>query len=121
MSREGQAFSIGELFSIKGKVALVTGGSRGLGRAVCEVFAREGARVAFNYASDRAAADETLARAVTGIWPLSHGSVRLDGAALDQWQEVQASNPRNRARILAMDRAEFLDRPLPRGIVVDRP
>jgi pimeloyl-ACP methyl ester carboxylesterase len=30
-------------------------------------------------------------------------------AALDQWQEVQASNPRNRDRILAMDRAEFLE------------
>ena len=29
-------------------------------------------------------------------------------AALDQWQEVQAANPRNRDRILAMDRAEFL-------------
>lgn len=30
-------------------------------------------------------------------------------AALDQWQEVQASNPRNRDRILAMDRGEFLE------------
>ncbi len=30
-------------------------------------------------------------------------------AALDQWQEVQASNPANRDRILAMDRQEFLD------------
>jgi pimeloyl-ACP methyl ester carboxylesterase len=29
-------------------------------------------------------------------------------AALDQWQEVQAQNPRNRERILAMDRQEFL-------------
>jgi pimeloyl-ACP methyl ester carboxylesterase len=29
-------------------------------------------------------------------------------AALDQWQEVQASNPRNRERILAIDRGEFL-------------
>jgi pimeloyl-ACP methyl ester carboxylesterase len=29
-------------------------------------------------------------------------------AALDQWQEVQASNPTNRDRILAMDRDEFL-------------
>jgi pimeloyl-ACP methyl ester carboxylesterase len=30
-------------------------------------------------------------------------------AALDQWQEVQAGNPRNRERILAMDRGEFLE------------
>jgi len=30
-------------------------------------------------------------------------------AELDQWQEVQARNPRNRARILAMDRQEFLE------------
>jgi len=30
-------------------------------------------------------------------------------AALDQWQEVQAGNPRNRDRILATDRQEFLD------------
>ena len=30
-------------------------------------------------------------------------------AALDQWQEVQAGNPRNTERILAMDRQEFLD------------
>ncbi|MGZ6930389.1 MAG: alpha/beta fold hydrolase [Acidimicrobiia bacterium] len=29
-------------------------------------------------------------------------------AELDQWQEVQASNPRNQERILAMDRQEFL-------------
>ena len=30
-------------------------------------------------------------------------------ADLDQWQEVQAANPSNRERILAMDRQEFLD------------
>jgi 3-oxoacyl-[acyl-carrier protein] reductase len=43
---------------LEGKKALVTGGSRGIGRAVCEVFAREGADIAFNYhASDGPAAE----------------------------------------------------------------
>ena len=41
--------------------ALVTGSSRGIGRAVAQVLARRGDRVVVHYASDRAAADETLA------------------------------------------------------------
>ncbi|MZD08619.1 SDR family oxidoreductase [Streptomyces sp. SID5785] len=39
---------------------LVTGGSRGIGRAVALAFARSGDRVAVQYASDRAEAEETL-------------------------------------------------------------
>ena len=45
---------------LDGRTALVTGGSRGIGRATCVRLAREGARVAINYASDEAAALETL-------------------------------------------------------------
>lgn len=42
------------------RVALVTGGSRGLGRALCEVLAREGATVAFNYTRSIEDAEQTL-------------------------------------------------------------
>lgn len=36
---------------LEGKRAFVTGGTRGIGAAICEIFAREGADVAFNYSS----------------------------------------------------------------------
>jgi 3-oxoacyl-[acyl-carrier protein] reductase len=44
------------------KTALVTGGSRGIGRAVCLELAAAGYFVAVNYRSDRAGADATLAQ-----------------------------------------------------------
>jgi 3-oxoacyl-[acyl-carrier protein] reductase len=46
---------------LKGKYALVTGGSRGIGRAIAERLAGDGATVVFSYARDRAAAEETTA------------------------------------------------------------
>lgn len=47
---------------LKGKKAFISGGSRGIGKALCEVFAREGADVAFNYFSNEEAAKDTLKR-----------------------------------------------------------
>jgi 3-oxoacyl-[acyl-carrier protein] reductase len=45
----------------EGKVAIVTGGSRGIGRAISETLARDGATVVVNYSKSTAAADETVA------------------------------------------------------------
>ena len=53
------------LFDLSGKVALVTGGSRGIGRAISLALAAHGAKVAINYASNAAAAEET-ARTIGG-------------------------------------------------------
>lgn len=44
---------------LEGKVALVTGGSRGIGRSICSIFAREGADVAFCYMANEEAATQT--------------------------------------------------------------
>jgi 3-oxoacyl-[acyl-carrier protein] reductase len=52
-----------EFSSLEGKVALVTGGSRGIGAAICRELARAGARVAVNYRSDQEAAERVASEA----------------------------------------------------------
>jgi 3-oxoacyl-[acyl-carrier protein] reductase len=69
--------------SFAGHRVLVTGGSRGIGRATAEAFARGGAAVAFNYsrAEDEAEAEETLA-ALAAAGVRAH-SARADVADAD--------------------------------------
>jgi 3-oxoacyl-[acyl-carrier protein] reductase len=55
-----------EFASLDGKVALVTGGSRGIGAAISRELARAGARVAVNYRSGQEAA-EAIAAEIDGI------------------------------------------------------
>ena len=49
---------------LKNKVAIVSGGSRGIGRAICKLFASYGARVAVNYSEE---ADRDYPEAVKGV------------------------------------------------------
>lgn len=52
--------------SLAGKVALVTGGSRGIGRAICVELSALGAKVFVNYAQSKSAADETVGLCAAG-------------------------------------------------------
>ncbi|HWL71844.1 MAG TPA: SDR family NAD(P)-dependent oxidoreductase, partial [Geminicoccus sp.] len=52
-------------FSLAGRTALVTGGSRGIGGAIVELFARHGAKLALCHYGDETGA-ETLCRKLAG-------------------------------------------------------
>ena len=65
-----------------GKIVLVTGASRGIGRAIALQFAEKGARVAVHYGRDRAAAEVTLSR-MAGTDHALFGADVADPAAVE--------------------------------------
>jgi 3-oxoacyl-[acyl-carrier protein] reductase len=70
---------------LTGKVAIVTGASRGIGRAIALELASVGAKVAVNYASSSGAADELVAQIVG-----SGGEAIAIGADVSKAEQIDA-------------------------------
>jgi NAD(P)-dependent dehydrogenase (short-subunit alcohol dehydrogenase family) len=68
--------------SLNGRTALVTGGSRGIGKAIALSLAEAGADVAINYRRDEAAANETVAE----IQKLGR-KAKAYSASVENWDE----------------------------------
>ena len=70
--------SLNNLFSLKGRTALVTGGSRGIGKIIAKAFIEQGAKV---YISSRkaAACEETAAELGPNCIPLPMDVSTVDG------------------------------------------
>jgi len=79
-----------------GKVVVVSGGSRGIGRAIVELFAAEGAHVSFFYRQDSAAADETVAacHAASGRVTAMQVDIRDSAACRDAAERIVEAHGR---------------------------
>lgn len=82
---------------LNGKVALITGATRGIGRAIAERYAAEGADVAFSYLSSAAAAEEL--EAALGAMGVRAKGYRSDAASYDEAHALVAEVQKEFGRI----------------------
>lgn len=78
------------MFRLTGKVAIVTGGSRGIGRSICVMLGKAGAHVVVNYAGNEVAAKETLELVIAagGAGELKRFDVADEDAVQKAFKEV---------------------------------
>ena len=93
-----------------GKIVLVTGGSRGIGRAIVQQFAERGARVAVHYHSNLAAAEATMASLPGGPHLIVQADMK-DAAGLEAMVNTVAAQM-GRLDILVNNAGIFEDHPV---------
>src|SRR5690606_30876091 len=71
---------------LKGKTAIITGGSRGIGRGIAQTFAEQGANVAFTYSSSVEAANE-LEKELNALGVKAKG-YKSNAASFDEAQKL---------------------------------
>jgi 3-oxoacyl-[acyl-carrier protein] reductase len=79
------------MFDLSGKTILVTGGSRGIGAAMVEALAAQGAHVLVHFAGNRAAAEATRERAGASRCTLLQADFAKPAAVQDLWQDALAA------------------------------
>src|SRR5690349_3928534 len=84
------------MFRLDGKVAVVTGGSRGIGRAICVALGQAGAHVVVNYAGNEAAARDTVGAVaeVGGKAEIKQFDVGDEGAVQAVFKDLESAHKR---------------------------
>ena len=85
--------------SLAGRVALVTGGGRGVGRGISMALAADGATVAVNYRRDSEAAEETVAAIEANHGPI--GILINNAGIASRGQSVEQTDPAELQRVVA--------------------
>jgi 3-oxoacyl-[acyl-carrier protein] reductase len=86
--------------SLAGKVAVVTGGTKGIGKAVAVALNRAGANVVVNYGRDASAADEVIKQlgadktlAVQADAGNMDGIAKIVSATIEKWKKIDILIP----------------------------
>jgi len=83
--------------SLTGRTALVTGGSRGIGKSIVESLAKQGAKVAFVYRSNKQAADKLVTElgendcevmAMQADVKNSEAAVEIVSSLIEKWEKL---------------------------------
>jgi 3-oxoacyl-[acyl-carrier protein] reductase len=84
------------MFRLDGKVAVVTGGSRGIGRAICVALGQAGAHVVVNYAGNEAAARDTVSAvsALGATAEIKQFDVGDEGAVQAVFKDLEGAHKR---------------------------